>query len=98
MLGDRSHAFITPAVYDNTQVLPAGLREDLPTRGMLMFTAHPSQALKNYDVYYSPGHIGMGPLSQPYEFIGKVRDVYAERIREIESTASLLHAGGGLYR
>ena len=84
MSGDRTHAFFTAAVYDESRhPIPAGWSDDMPSAGALLFTSDGGQQLQDYDVYHSESHFGMGPLSQPYAFIGKVRDVYAERISEL---------------
>ena len=55
----------------------------MPYAGVLLCTGDARRLLLEYDVYHSNSHIGMGPISQPYKFIGKVRDVYAERINDL---------------
>ena len=78
MPGYYVHSFFTEAGFDaDMRPIPAGLAEfELPFAGSLLFMSDPSQLLANYDVFFSKSHVGMGPLSQAYEYRGKVREFY----------------------
>ena len=72
------HGFFTAAGYDERgRPWPAGLVPGLPYAGTLIFTSEAPQGIQNYDVYHSPSSVAMGPLSQTYEFMGKVQELYA---------------------
>ena len=66
MQGFHVHALMTAATYDTA----------MSTAGTLLFMSDASQMVANYDVYHSTSSIAMGPLSQSYEFLGKVNERY----------------------
>ena len=79
MPGYHVHSFFTAAVYDQDgRPIPAGLAEfEMAYAGVLLFMSDPSQNPANYDVYWSLSNVALGPFSQAYHFLGKVREFYA---------------------
>ena len=72
------HGFYTAAGYDEERrPIPAGLDEDLPYAGTLLCVGDTPRAIDTYDVYWSPGNISMGLLSQRFEWRGTVDEFFS---------------------
>ena len=79
MPGFHVHSFFTAAVYDvDGRPIPAGLAEfPMDYAGALLFMSDASQDPANYDIYWSLSNVALGPFSQAYDYLGKVREFYA---------------------
>ena len=72
------HGFFTAAGYDEEGLLiPAGLVDNVIYAGMLLFVGDTPRSIDTYDVYWTSSNVGMGPLSQSYEWRGQVEDFFA---------------------
>ena len=77
MPGYYVHSVYTAAMMHGALPVPAGrFMHEAPYGGSLLIMSDASQEWGNYDVYHSDSNVAMGPFTQSYQLLGKVRDVY----------------------